>query len=360
MVHPLPVYVNRRLSSNPTGGFLNSLISTMYHHFGNQMLTWNSSDDDFINLTDLSVNNGNNGNDDVLNFWFLTILIIVGLFVNVSLICSFLCDESLLKKQFSWFILFQCIFDCLSLFIQLIVSVEVSYGSISFLELYFFIFFYDSFYIISLWMLASKCFVQQRYLLNMISTKSLAVSKTTAMLHSLKFFVPLWLTIIGLNVLFPTTIFNYFFQRYRINYPSFELKWYYFLLISHFVFFYVPGFFTMLFCGLTVKRLMSFRKKKNLILSENSMLQSAFNRRRQSAIVICIFMLLYIITLIPSETFILSYLFTNTLLRQSEWYVLCGDLTYIFYIINPFIVFFVCKDIRNALANVVKRLLSCL
>lgn len=304
--------------------------------------------------------NNYNGTSNVTNFYFLVGLILIGLLVDGCLLSTLIYDSNLLKKQFNWLVFHQSICDFLSLIMLLIVFIQERNVQLSDTALYIFNFIVYALISASMWMIALKSFFQQRSLhnLKLCSVNACPTTKIAALTKSLKFIMPVWIATLCLNFLLPVTVFNCLYQKKYIRYPPEEVNCKYYFILSQ-IYILLPSVLSMIFSGITVKKLMDYKKEWNLLGEKNHNLKNMLRKRQQSTIVICIFMLLFIICLAPSYIMIVYINATespNNL--NSTWLMICIDVNYLFFIFNPFVFFLVCKDVQQAFMNMIIQIVS--
>lgn len=288
-----------------------------------------------------------------INAAFLS-FVLIGFALNLLLMIILLVDRKLLRRKFSWFIFFQCVFDCLALLVQ---SCRVWIGAKTIFTFYLYLYSFSVILSISIWMLALRSFTQQRVIRKgVMPTENVSeCRKITALIATLKTLAPLWIASIFVNFILPIGFCQTMLEAYLFNYPSTgAVNWRYFLLASNLTVMYIPAIIMILCSGITVAKICT----PNRMSLHNRFSRAMFLRRKQSSMIICAFTIAFLVLVMPSQI-CRFYLFFNQIAKIHHlWHELLNYISYLYIPLNPCIVFILSFEIRRKFKNFIHLTMS--
>lgn len=291
-----------------------------------------------------------NPHSDYIHVAFISI-VVIELSLNLVVIFSLLADKNLLRKQFSWFIFFELLFDSLSFLVQVF---RLIFESSNPIIMYVYFYLYEVFLTISIWLLAYRTFMQQRSIRSsfMPPSKSNTVrKKRKAFVILLKTVVAMTILSIALNILLPIGHCEMIMQMYLMGYPVNIRHWNYFLLFSNFVMIYIPCIIMVVSNVIIIYIL--FRR---IIPDANTFIFGTFNRRLNSSILLICFVTLFGTLVLPSQVYRFYLFFKDGQGSDDILYHVLNGLSFLYMPLTSCTVFLLSVDVRNSFKMNVKKL----
>lgn len=129
---------------------------------------------------------------------------------------------------------------------------------------------------------------------------------------------------------------------YLINYPPVGEYWNRFLIPTNLISTYIPSLLMVVCSCIILKEIF---KPPNV--DNNFSVQSACRHRRQSSLIICIYVILFIVLVIPSQV-CRFYVFFNTETNSGAmWHQIFNGISYLYMPLSTSLIFILCTEIRQ-------------